>query len=422
MRVKPSELIRGTITPPPDKSITHRALIVSSMGKKESTFYNLLDSADTRRTFDILKKLGIRFKGDFRRMEIIPSRISVPDEPLFCGNSGTTARLMMGFLASKEGTFFLYGDRSLSRRPMKRVMEPLEKMGVRFLARDDGYLPLALRGGKLSGIKHVEKLGSAQVKSAIILAALKADGPSTIVEKKKSRDHTERMVKAFRGCIKVTGDTITIEPSELESITMKIPGDFSSAAFFIVLGVLHKNARLVIENVNLNPTRTGLLDVLKSMGANLEVTIVEDDIEPVGRVVVETSKLVGTEVKGSIVPKMIDELPLVALLGVFAEGETVVRDAEELRKKESDRIKAVVRNFRTLGVEIEELEDGFKVEGPQRIRGGRVDPMGDHRMAMLFSIAGALSEEGVEVKNHNVVSISFPDFFKTLKMVTGGSE
>lgn len=418
MKVKPSKFIRGSIIPPPDKSITHRALIISSMGNKKSTFYNLLNSLDTKRTFHILKKLGIRFVGDFKRMEIVPSKISVPSEPLFCGNSGTTARLMMGFLSSKEGTFFLYGDKSLSRRPMRRVIEPLEKMGVRFLAKDGEYLPLALRGGKLSKIKHVEEIGSAQVKSAIILAALKADGISTIVEKNKSRDHTERMVKAFGGNIKVINNTILVEPSELGSITMKIPGDFSSAAFFIVLGVLHGNARLVIENVNLNPTRTGLLDVLKTMGANLEISIDENNIEPVGKITVETSKLIGTEIKGSLIPKMIDELPLVALLGVFADGETIVRNAEELRKKESDRIKTLVENFRILGIEIEELRDGFKIKGPQNIKGGRVDPKGDHRMAMLFSIAGILSDEGVEVIDSKIVSISFPNFFKTLETIT----
>lgn len=418
MKVKPSKFIRGSIIPPPDKSITHRALIISSMGNKKSTFYNLLNSLDTKRTFHILKKLGIRFAGDFKRMEIVPSKISVPSEPLFCGNSGTTARLMMGFLSSKEGTFFLYGDKSLSRRPMKRVMEPLEKMGVRFLAKDGEYLPLALRGGKLSKIKHVEEIGSAQVKSAIILAALKADGISTIAEKNKSRDHTERMVKAFGGNIKIINNTILVEPSELGSITMKIPGDFSSAAFFIVLGVLHGNARLVIENVNLNPTRTGLLDVLKTMGANLEISIDENNIEPVGKITVETSKLIGTEIKGSLIPKMIDELPLVALLGMFADGETIVRNAEELRRKESDRIKTLVENFRILGIEIEELRDGFKIKGPQNIRGGRVDPKGDHRMAMLFSIAGILSDEGVEVIDSKIVSISFPNFFKTLETIT----
>lgn len=418
MKVKPSKFIRGSIIPPPDKSITHRALIISSMGNKKSTFYNLLNSLDTKRTFHILKKLGIRFVGDFKKMEIVPSKISVPSEPLFCGNSGTTARLMMGFLSSKEGTFFLYGDKSLSRRPMRRVIEPLEKMGVRFLAKDGEYLPLALRGGKLSKIKHVEEIGSAQVKSAIILAALKADGISTIVEKNKSRDHTERMVKAFGGNIKVINNTILVEPSELGSITMKIPGDFSSAAFFIVLGVLHGNARLVIENVNLNPTRTGLLDVLKTMGANLEISIDENNIEPVGKITVETSKLIGTEIKGSLIPKMIDELPLVALLGVFADGETIVRNAEELRKKESDRIKTLVENFRILGIEIEELRDGFKIKGPQNIKGGRVDPKGDHRMAMLFSIAGILSDEGVEVIDSKIVSISFPNFFKTLETIT----
>jgi len=420
VKVLPAKKVSGTLSVPPDKSITHRALILSALAESESTLYNLLRCLDTERTHDILGKLGTRFEGDWEKMRVFPKPFSEPIEPLFCGNSGTTTRLMSGVLASYEMFTVLYGDSSLSRRPMRRIIEPLEMMGARFMARQNNFLPMAIKGNHLSGISYKTPVASAQVKSAILLAGLRASGRTIVIEPAKSRDHTERMLKNLGVPVEVEGTRVVLEPATFKGFEMKIPGDISSAAFFIVLGAIHPNARITITGVGLNPTRTGLLEVMKLMGANVEWEVTEENLEPIGNVRVETSSnMKGITVPKDIVPLMIDELPLVGLLGVFAEGETVVRGAEELRKKESDRIKVLVENFRKIGVEIEEFQDGFKITGKQKIRGGVVDPEGDHRMAMLFSIAGLVSEEGVEVKNHECVAVSFPDFYEAFEKVIG---
>jgi 3-phosphoshikimate 1-carboxyvinyltransferase len=420
VKILPAKRISGTLCVPPDKSITHRAFILSALAESESTLYNLLKCLDTERTHDILGKLGTRFEGDWEKMRVFPKPFSEPIEPLFCGNSGTTTRLMSGVLASYEMFTVLYGDSSLSRRPMRRVIEPLEMMGARFMARQNNFLPMAIKGNHLSGISYKTPVASAQVKSAILLAGLRASGRTIVIEPAKSRDHTERMLKNLGVPVEVEGTRVVLEPATFKGFEMKIPGDISSAAFFIVLGAIHPNARITITGVGLNPTRTGLLELMKLMGANVEWEVTEENLEPIGNVRVETSSnMKGITVPKDIVPLMIDELPLVGLLGVFAEGETVVRGAEELRKKESDRIKVLVENFRKIGVEIEELRDGFRITGKQKIRGGEVDPEGDHRMAMLFSIAGLVSEEGVEVKNHECVAVSFPDFYEALEKVIG---
>ncbi|PLV57390.1 3-phosphoshikimate 1-carboxyvinyltransferase [Thermotoga sp. SG1] len=418
MKILPTERIFGTLSVPPDKSITHRTLILSALAESESTLYNLLRCLDTERTHDILEKLGTRFEGDWEKMKVFPKPFSEPIEPLFCGNSGTTTRLMSGVLASYEMFTVLYGDSSLSRRPMRRVIEPLEMMGARFMARQNNFLPMAIKGNHLSGISYKTPVASAQVKSAILLAGLRASGRTIVIEPSKSRDHTERMLKNLGVPVEVEGTRVVLEPATFRGFEMKIPGDISSAAFFIVLGAIHPNARITVTEVGLNPTRTGLLEVMKLMGANIEWEVTEENLEPIGNVRVETSpNMKGITVPKDMVPLMIDELPLVALLGVFAEGETVVRGAEELRKKESDRIRVLVENLRKIGIEIEEFTDGFKITGKQRIKGGVVDPEGDHRMAMLFSIAGLVSEEGVEVKNHECVAVSFPNFYETLEKV-----
>ncbi len=418
MKVLPAKKVEGVLSVPPDKSITHRALILSALAETESTLYNLLRCLDTERTHDILEKLGTRFEGDWEKMKVFPKPFAEPIEPLFCGNSGTTTRLMSGVLASYEMFTVLYGDSSLSRRPMRRVIEPLEMMGARFMARQNNYLPMAIKGNHLSGISYKTPVASAQVKSAVLLAGLRASGRTIVIEPAKSRDHTERMLKNLGVPVEVEGTRVVLEPATFRGFTMKVPGDISSAAFFVVLGAIHPNARITVTDVGLNPTRTGLLEVMKLMGANLEWEITEENLEPIGTVRVETSpNLKGVVVPEHLVPLMIDELPLVALLGVFAEGETVVRNAEELRKKESDRIRVLVENFKRLGVEIEEFKDGFKIVGKQSIKGGSVDPEGDHRMAMLFSIAGLVSEEGGDVKDHECVAVSFPNFYELLERV-----
>ncbi|HNS35677.1 MAG TPA: 3-phosphoshikimate 1-carboxyvinyltransferase, partial [Mesotoga sp.] len=339
-------------------------------------------------------------------------------EPLYCGNSGTTARLMAGVLSGKRGTHILFGDESLSVRPMRRVIAPLKEMGARISARqEDSLLPMCIAGGELNGCDHSLSVASAQVKSAILLAGIQAEGVTTVTEPHCSRDHTERLLQSMGARISVSEKRVEVERSELLPVRFSIPGDISSAAFLIALAVLHENGKLTIRNVGLNGGRTGFLRLLISMGADIELEVEESSPEPVGTIVARPSRLRGVEVGSALIPSMIDELPLIALAGAFAEGTTTVRGAGELRKKESDRISVTVQNFRRIGVEIHEYEDGFSIEGPQRIMGGKVDSYGDHRIAMLFSIAGLLSEEGVEITNTEAVGVSFPGFFQTLEEV-----
>ncbi len=418
MKISPAKRIRGNIKVPPDKSITHRALIFSAIARTSAELWNLLECDDTLRTFKALKQLGIQFKGDFKHLEVRPREFVEPISPLYCGNSGTTARLMTGLLAAKKGFYILYGDESLSRRPMRRVVEPLRKMGANIAGRnDDDNLPIAIKGEKLLGHRHELKIASAQVKSALLLAGLNAEGETVVKEPYKSRDHSERLLKIMGADILENGCEIIIRPSELSGISFEIPGDFSSAAFFITLAVLHPNAEIIIEGVNLNETRLGLLKTLKDMGANIDWEIVSPDPEPVGTIKATSSHLKGVEVDASMIPSMIDELPLLALAGVFAEGITKVSNAYELRKKESDRIKATVENFKKLGIEIEEYPDGFAIQGPQKLKSGKGTTYGDHRIAMMLAIAGALSEEGVHLDDVECVGISFPTFFQLLEVI-----
>jgi len=420
VKIEPAKKVRGSIEVSPDKSITHRSLIFSTLAIGKSVVRNPLMSEDTKATYEILKKIGHEIKGDWKKFEIFPaSKVTSPIEPLFCGNSGTTTRLMTGYLSSIENGFFImYGDESLSERPMLRVVKPLRAMGAIIHGRNnDNNLPLCIKGARLRGINYTSKVASAQVKSAILIAALNATSETVYTEPSKSRDHTERMFKNLGVDIEINGNTITLKPSKLRPLDIYVPGDISSAAFFLILGAIHRNSEIKINNVGLNDTRIGIIEIMKMMGANVEYEVIETEPEPYGNIKVNSSKLKGIEIPTNLVPKAIDELPLVALLGVFAEGETILRNAKELRKKESDRIKAVVSGMRSLGVEIEELEDGFKVSGPQRIIGGKVDSHMDHRIAMLFSIAGIVSEEGVKVENAECVNISFPKFFEILKGV-----
>ncbi|HPJ32822.1 3-phosphoshikimate 1-carboxyvinyltransferase [Mesotoga prima] len=417
MRLLPSKKVVGEIAVPPDKSISHRALMMCSMSSGVSVVNNLLESEDTLRTFRIIGELGGNFKGGFDRMEISSASWKESLRPLDCGNSGTTARLMAGVLSGKEGFHVLFGDDSLSGRPMERVVSPLKEMGASISARQDSLLPMCITGGKLRGSEHSLSVASAQVKSAILLAGIQAEGTTAVTEPHCSRDHTERLLRSMGAGITVSEKRVEVEKSELLPIRFSIPGDVSSAAFPIALAVLHENGKVTIREVGLNQGRTGFLRLLIKMGADIEMEVEESLPEPVGTIVARSSRLIGVEVGSDLIPSMIDELPLIALAGVFAEGTTTVRGAGELRKKESDRISVTVQNFRRIGVEILEHEDGFSVEGPQRITGGKVDSYGDHRIAMLFSLAGPLSREGVEVTNSNAVNVSFPGFFKTLEEV-----
>lgn len=425
VRVEGKKHLKGEFEVPGDKSISHRALIVGLLSEGETEIINLLQSEDIRATEHFVKMLGgeilrkknktiVKSKGMFRLKE--------PEDVLNALNSGTTARLFIGILSGCDFFSVITGDSSLRKRPMKRVTEPMRAMGASIDGREDGdLLPLSIRGGKLKGIKYELKIPSAQVKSAIILAGLFAEGETNIYEPIPSRNHTEKMLFCFGADIKRENKYIKVKGrKELTPTSVYIPGDFSSASFFIALGVINEGSEVMIKNTGLNPTRTGFLKVLKRMGADIEIDNLKTVCgEEIGNIIARSGgELRGTEVKGKEIPLTIDELPLVALIGCFAEGETVIRDAVELRKKESDRISTTVSELKKLGAHIEELRDGIIVNGPAKLKGTRVNSHGDHRIAMLLYIAG-LSAEGVtEIENFECVSISFPSFTHLAEKLT----
>ena len=417
-RFDPAGPLRGALRPPPDKSISHRAALIAAMAEGRSLVLNYLDSADTRSTLTAVKRLGARIEEERRNggLELAIRGVGLR-RPADCridvGNAGTLLRLLPGWLAGGEGGHWtLDGDESIRHRPVDRIAEPLGRMGARVLCRDGRLPPLRVEGARLHGIRYELPVASAQVKSCVLLAGMLARGPTTVVEPAQSRDHTERMLEAVGAEVDVLGTEITVRrPVALEPLEMSVPGDFSSAAFHIVAALVVPGSELAVERVGLNPTRTGLLDVLARMGAHIEVT--EESFqgrEPVGRMVASHGKLQATEVRGEDVPLAIDELPLVALAACFAEGETVIRDAAELRRKESDRVASVAEALNAVGGNVEPTVDGMVVTGTGGLRGGRISAHGDHRIAMLGAVAGLASREGVEVDGIEAAAISYPGF------------
>lgn len=429
-RFDPSGPLRGRVTPPADKSISHRAAIVAAMCDEPVTIHNFLDSGDTNSTLEALRAVGVAIE---RRAESVLVRgvglrgaLEAPG-PVDVGNSGTLIRLLPGWLAGQpSGSWTLDGDASIRRRPMDRIVTPLRLMGAQIELSPEGGAPLKVEARPLRGIKYELPVASAQVKSCVLLAALSAQGETRVHEPVASRDHTERMLAAAGVPIYRDGDEIVVDGGidEFELGQMNVPGDLSSAAFMIAAGVLVKGSRLLVEGVNLNRTRIGFLQILNRMGAVALTEIERDDgrirtSEPVGDLDVASTPLKSTVVEPEEVPLAIDELPLVALLGCFADGETVVRGAEELRHKESDRIAAVVDGLSGLGAEIEATDDGFVVQGRGELRGGEIHSRGDHRMAMLGAVAGLVSREGVVVYNMKAASVSYPGFADDLATLAG---
>ncbi len=416
MIIPSAQRIRGEITVPPDKSITHRMIFFASMADGKCEIENPLIADDTSRTMELVKSVGAVVSLNGSVLDVEMKKVHEPSSPIFCGNSGTTTRIGLGFLSRLPVFSVLYGDESLSRRPMERVIEPLSELGGIFDGRNHASnLPISVRGGKVGHADYTSKVSSAQVKTAFVVSALSGDDISTYREPFESRDHTEQFLKAF-GAIEKTGNTIKIRPSRIPAFKSIVVGDFSSAAFFIALGLCHPNARLKIKKVGLNNTRTGFLEVLKRMGAHIEISNVVQEFEPYGDLIVESSELKGIEISPKEIPLLIDEVPLVGLVGAFAKGKTIVRGASELRTKESDRISAVVSMLSGMGAHVEEYPDGFEVEGEQKLQMSTVDPLGDHRIAMMAAIAGVCAN-GVEIKNSEIVSISYPSFFEDLKRV-----
>ncbi len=418
--VKPLEAgIRGVYIPPGDKSISHRAVMIASLAKGISRITNFLTADDCLNTVQAMQALGVSIqtgKNDIVVRGAGLSGLKAPEKEIYCGNSGTTMRLLSGILAGQPFETTLTGDESLSRRPMKRVTEPLREMGAEISGPDHGnFPPVKIKGGKLKGIYFDNKLSSAQVKSALMFAGLYAEGETVIHEDVLSRDHTERLFELFKADFEKDDKNVIVRPTKkLAGLDFRVPSDPSSAAFFIVAAIHSEDSFLTIKDVCLNPTRTGFLEVLKRMGAKIEVKVGESDYEPIGDLKCFTSFLRGTTISGKMIPRVIDELPILMVAAAMASGETVIRGAQELRVKETDRIKAMSDNLKALGVQVTEHEDGCTIHGKAFIRGGKAKSYGDHRTAMSMAIAGLLSQEGVEIEDIDCVSTSYPGFFEDL--------
>jgi 3-phosphoshikimate 1-carboxyvinyltransferase len=424
MKIEPATALRGHISVPGDKSISHRAVLVGAIGEGEMRIEGFGRSADTESTLAAVRTLGVNVHEDdvdTIRVEGAGLRgLRRPGGPIDCGNSGTTLRLLAGILAGQAGRFELTGDESLRRRPMDRVAEPLTQMGAK-VGTTDGKPPLFVEGGELQGILYELPVASAQVKSCVLHAGLYAQGRTTVVEPVPTRDHTERLLAAAGAPVTKRPGRVAVGPAErLELAEVSVPGDFSAAAPFIVAATLLPGSELTIHDIGLNPTRTGLLDVLERMGAR--ITIFHRQRaggEPVGDVEVHSAELTATTVRPEEIPRLVDELPLFALAAACARGESRVEGAQELRVKETDRIETVTTALRSLGVRITPRDDGFRVRGvPTRPRGGTVDSQGDHRIAMLGAVAGLLSSKGVDLEGAEAVAVSFPGFFELLDSVT----
>ncbi len=418
--ITPVNKLGGTIEIPGDKSISHRALIFASMAKGISRIENLSTAADCMSTISCLKALGIKIEKQADGTFIVEGKgrfgFSEPSNILDAQNSGTTIRLMSGLLAGQFFYSVITGDRSLRKRPMKRIIDPLESMGAIIFARDNNSRPpISIIGRKLKPISYNMPIASAQIKTALMIAGLLCEGTTTINEKYQSRDHTERMFKYLGADISGTFPKIEIKGGQLISADIFVPGDISSAIFFIAASLLVNDSNIKLNNVGLNPTRTGCLTALKKMGAN--ITIIPDKIrneEPLGTIKVSSSKLNAIKVDAEDIPSMVDEIPILALVATQAEGKTIISGAEELRLKESDRLKAVTDGLRRLGASIIEKPDGLEIDGPTPLTGAEVESFGDHRLAMTMTIAGLIAEGQTTILDFEAVNISFPQFFDKL--------
>lgn len=423
--------LKGEITPPPDKSISHRAVMFASIADGKSIVKNFLRAEDPISTMNAFRSMEIEMEEKAVNELVINGKglygLREPFDVLDCGNSGTTVRLISGILSGNPFFSVLTGDDSLKQRPMARVINPLKEMGADISARSsDKYLPMAIKGKVLKAINYNMPVASAQVKSCLILAGLYADGTTIIIEPQKSRDHTERMLRAMGAEIEVEDLTIKVKGEVsrvkgLQPIDITVPSDFSSAAFFITGVLIIPDSEILIRNVCVNPTRTGLLDVIKNMGGDVRIENMRDvSGEPVGDIYVKTaSSLKSVRVGKDIMPSMIDEFPILCVLATQAQGITEISGAEELRVKESDRIKAMATELRKMGVQLEEYPDGIAIKGKTSLKGATVESYHDHRIAMSLAIAALVAEGTTIINNASCVDISFPGFFEELKRITG---
>ncbi|MBK7962296.1 MAG: 3-phosphoshikimate 1-carboxyvinyltransferase [Bdellovibrionales bacterium] len=424
--IKASNRLHGVAIVPGDKSVSHRAMIFGAIASGKTEALNLLDSGDVHSTQNCLRALGVEISGNAART-VVNGRgkhgLIQPKDILDCGNSGTTMRLLMGLLAGQGFSATLTGDNSLIKRPMKRVAGPLTLMGAEFTLTNGDFAPLTVHSRqhqKLKGIDYHLKIASAQVKTSLLLAGLYAEGMTTLRGEIGSRDHTERLLPFFGADLKISPESISISGlAELAGATIRVPGDPSSAAFWIAAAGLIKNSDVEIQNVSLNPTRTGFMNVAKRMGIRIETETTVEQPEPIGNLRVRSGDLCGTSVAPHEIPSMIDEIPILAVLATQAHGVTEVHGAEELRVKESDRIETVAQNLRAMGAKIETFKDGFRIEGPQSLQGCAIETFLDHRIAMSFSIAGLVAKGETEIRGVDSVLTSYPNFYEVLGALTG---
>ena len=423
LTIEPKSNLSGEVKVPGDKSISHRAVMLGSLAQGETEIEGFLTGDDCLSTVQAFQDMGIEIEGVGSTSMVVHGQglngLEEPDDVLDLGNSGTTTRLMLGILAGQDFYSVATGDDSLRQRPMARVTDPVGEMGGKYFGRDDAnLLPITVVGGQdLESSTYHSPVASAQVKSSVLLAGLYADGETTVVEPAKSRDHTERLLDYFGADVTVDGLTVSVQGQpELEGKKVIVPSDISSAAFLMVAAAITPESEIVLENVGLNPTRAGVVEALEEMNADLEL-LDEREVngEPIADIRVKTSELKGTTIEGDIIPLLIDEIPVLAVAASQAEGKTIIKDAEELRVKETDRIDAMVKELTRLGVEVTEREDGLEIEGPQDIKGGvSCSSYDDHRIAMSLAVAGLIADEPVEIEEAECINISFPGFKELL--------
>lgn len=416
--------LKGEVEVPGDKSISHRAVMLGSLAKGKTKISHFLDGEDCLRTVNAFRLMGVSIEQDGQTITIDSqgaTALQEPIVPLNFGNSGTTTRLMIGLLAGLPFFTTIYGDASLTKRPMDRVVHPLIEMNAAFTGRGEGrLLPLAIEGKQLKAINYTLPVKSAQVKSAILLAGLFADGETKVTEQTQTRNHSETMLEAFGADIKVEGNTVSISNKQaLTATDVYVPGDISSASFFLAGAAAKPNSHLVLKNVGLNPTRTGIIDVLLKMGANMVINN-EKKVggEVFGDITIRSSELHGIEIAGEIIPRLIDEIPIIALLATQAIGKTTIRDAEELRVKETDRIAAVTDILSTLGANITATDDGMIIEGKTKLTGGKIKSYNDHRITMMGAIASIFTNEEIIIDDISSIAFSYPNFFKDFDKIT----
>lgn len=413
--------LKGEITIPGDKSISHRSVMLGSLAKGTTEVTHFLNAADCNSTIKCFSKMGIEVEKPESDRIIIHGKglhgLSEPEQALDVGNSGTTIRLLSGILSAQPFNSRISGDDSICRRPMGRIIKPLSMMGADIISKENNdCAPLLINGSKLKGIHYESPIASAQVKSAILFAGMYADGETSVSEPYISRNHSEKMISYFGGDISTVGTTCTIKPlPNLEGRKVIVPGDISSAAYFMTAALITENSEITVKNVGINPTRDGLIEVIKEMGGNIELVNFKDEMEPCADIIVKSSNLKGITIGGGLIPRLIDEIPIIAVMACFAEGTTIIKDAQELKVKESNRIEVIVENLQKMGADITPTDDGMIINGGKPLKGTVLGSRHDHRIAMSFAIAGLAAEGKTEIIGSECVNISYPNFYSDLQ-------